>query len=148
MTRRKTIAEPAMPASVQKRRCAVYTRKSTDEGLEKEFNKGRIYPGEHRAIVPRALWNKVHALLQTSPRARAAQNRRHQTALLKGLIFGLDARSDFCHIEQCLANWAKPAVEQRPPGIPAVGNRVPLSMCRLLEGGCIEACHCGLHGLL
>jgi DNA invertase Pin-like site-specific DNA recombinase len=27
-----------MPASVQKRRCAVYTRKSTDEGLEKEFN--------------------------------------------------------------------------------------------------------------
>jgi type I restriction enzyme S subunit len=38
MTRRKTSAEPAMPASVQKRRCAVYTRKSTDEGLEKEFN--------------------------------------------------------------------------------------------------------------
>ena len=38
MTRRKTSAELAMPASVQKRRCAVYTRKSTDEGLEKEFN--------------------------------------------------------------------------------------------------------------
>ena len=38
MTRRKTSAEPVMPASVQKRRCAVYTRKSTDEGLEKEFN--------------------------------------------------------------------------------------------------------------
>jgi hypothetical protein len=35
----------------------------------------------------------VHALLQTSPRARAAQNRRHQTALLKGLIFGLDGRA-------------------------------------------------------
>ena len=55
--------------------------------------KGRIYPGEHQAIVPRALWNKVHALLQTSPRARVAQNRRHQTALLKGLIFGLDGRA-------------------------------------------------------
>jgi DNA invertase Pin-like site-specific DNA recombinase len=38
MTRRKTSAEPITPASVQKRRCAVYTRKSTDEGLEKEFN--------------------------------------------------------------------------------------------------------------
>ncbi len=38
MTHRKTIADPIMPASVQKRRCAVYTRKSTDEGLEKEFN--------------------------------------------------------------------------------------------------------------
>jgi DNA invertase Pin-like site-specific DNA recombinase len=56
-------------------------------------HKGRIYPGEHQAIVPRALWNKVHALLQTSPRARTAQNRRHQTALLKGLIFGLDGRA-------------------------------------------------------
>src|SRR5215218_1067770 len=27
-----------MPSSVKKLRCAVYTRKSTDEGLEKEFN--------------------------------------------------------------------------------------------------------------
>ena len=30
--------EPDMPATVRKRRCAVYTRKSTEEGLEKEFN--------------------------------------------------------------------------------------------------------------
>ena len=37
MTRRARI-EPAMPASTKKLRCAVYTRKSTDEGLEKEFN--------------------------------------------------------------------------------------------------------------
>jgi len=37
MSRRK-FADGAMPASVKKRRCAVYTRKSTDEGLEKEFN--------------------------------------------------------------------------------------------------------------
>ena len=34
MTRR----DAAMPAKVRKLRCAVYTRKSTDEGLEKEFN--------------------------------------------------------------------------------------------------------------
>ncbi len=27
-----------MPAKTRKLRCAVYTRKSTDEGLEKEFN--------------------------------------------------------------------------------------------------------------
>lgn len=30
--------EPDMPATIRKRRCAVYTRKSTEEGLEKEFN--------------------------------------------------------------------------------------------------------------
>jgi DNA invertase Pin-like site-specific DNA recombinase len=34
MTRR----DAASPAPIRKRRCAVYTRKSTDEGLEKEFN--------------------------------------------------------------------------------------------------------------
>ena len=37
MSRRK-LSDGAMPASVKKLRCAVYTRKSTDEGLEKEFN--------------------------------------------------------------------------------------------------------------
>ena len=37
MTRRASIA-PAMPSTTKKLRCAVYTRKSTDEGLEKEFN--------------------------------------------------------------------------------------------------------------
>ena len=34
MTRR----DPVSPTLTRKRRCAVYTRKSTDEGLEKEFN--------------------------------------------------------------------------------------------------------------
>lgn len=37
MSRRARI-DPDMPAGVKKLRCAVYTRKSTDEGLEKEFN--------------------------------------------------------------------------------------------------------------
>ncbi|WP_431266926.1 recombinase family protein [Dankookia sp. P2] len=37
MSRRK-LSDGAMPATVKKLRCAVYTRKSTDEGLEKEFN--------------------------------------------------------------------------------------------------------------
>ena len=37
MSRRK-LTDGAMPASVKKLRCAIYTRKSTDEGLDKEFN--------------------------------------------------------------------------------------------------------------
>lgn len=36
--RRKSTATDAMPAAVRKLRCAVYIRKSTEEGLEKEFN--------------------------------------------------------------------------------------------------------------
>jgi DNA invertase Pin-like site-specific DNA recombinase len=38
MSRHRLPADGVMPASVKKLRCAVYTRKSTDEGLDKEFN--------------------------------------------------------------------------------------------------------------
>ena len=38
-------------------------------------HKGTAYPGEHQAIVTRALWDKVHAVLQESPRKRAADTR-------------------------------------------------------------------------
>ncbi len=56
-------------------------------------HKGQVYPGLHEAIVPRELWDRAHAILQISPRARAAQNRQHTPALLKGLIYGLDGRA-------------------------------------------------------
>ncbi|MBR0670557.1 recombinase family protein [Neoroseomonas soli] len=56
-------------------------------------HKANIYRGEHQAIVPRDLWDRAHAILQVSPRSRAAQNRQHAPALLKGLIFGIDGRA-------------------------------------------------------
>jgi DNA invertase Pin-like site-specific DNA recombinase len=56
-------------------------------------HRGNVYPGEHTAIVSRALWDRVHALLQVSPRARAQANRPQSPALLKGLIFGADGRA-------------------------------------------------------
>ena len=51
-------------------------------------HKGESHPGEHEAIVSRALWDKVHATLQQSPRTRASNTRAQTPALLKGLIFG------------------------------------------------------------
>jgi DNA invertase Pin-like site-specific DNA recombinase len=54
-------------------------------------HKGQTYPGEHPGIVPRELWDQVHAILQTSPRLRTQP--RHAPALLKGLIFGTDGRA-------------------------------------------------------
>ena len=51
-------------------------------------HKGKSYPGEHAAIIARALWDKVHAILAESPRKRAAQTRAQTPALLKGLLFG------------------------------------------------------------
>ena len=56
-------------------------------------HKGNVYHGEHESIVPRDLWDRAHAILQVSPRKRAAQNRQHAPALLKGLIVGTDGRA-------------------------------------------------------
>ena len=56
-------------------------------------HKGTAYPGEHQAIIERALWDRVHAILRESPRARAAHTRAQTPALLKGLIFGPTGRA-------------------------------------------------------
>ena len=53
-------------------------------------HKGDSYPGEHDAIIDRAIWDKVHAVLTVSPRKRAARTRADTPALLKGLLYGPD----------------------------------------------------------
>jgi site-specific DNA recombinase len=56
-------------------------------------HQGKVYPGEHQAIVSQELWDRVHAVLQVSPRVRANQARTQSPALLKGMIFGPDGRA-------------------------------------------------------
>ena len=56
-------------------------------------HKGTAYPGEHEAIIPRRLWDMVHAILSEAPRVRANRNRAQTPALLKGLLFGPDGRA-------------------------------------------------------
>jgi DNA invertase Pin-like site-specific DNA recombinase len=58
--------------------------------LGEAVHKGQSYPGEHDAIIDRDTWHKVHAILQESPRKRAARTRADTPALLKGLLFGPD----------------------------------------------------------
>ncbi|SCW80752.1 Site-specific DNA recombinase [Sphingobium faniae] len=55
--------------------------------LGETVHKGTSYPGEHQAIVTPELWDQVHAILQESPRQRAANTRAQTPALLKGLMF-------------------------------------------------------------
>jgi site-specific DNA recombinase len=50
-------------------------------------HKGVAYTGEHAAIIDRALWDRVQAIIQESPRKRSAGSRARSPALLKGLIF-------------------------------------------------------------
>lgn len=56
-------------------------------------HKGTAYPGEHKAVISQSLWDKVHSILQESPRTRAAHTRAQAPALLKGLLFGPDGRA-------------------------------------------------------
>jgi site-specific DNA recombinase len=56
-------------------------------------HKGTSYPGEHQPIIDRPLWDRVHTILQDSPRKRAAHTRAQTPALLKGLIFGPTGRA-------------------------------------------------------
>lgn len=53
-------------------------------------HKGTSYPGEHEAIIDRALWDQVHHILKVSPRKRAGYARAQTPALLRGLLFGPD----------------------------------------------------------
>jgi site-specific DNA recombinase len=55
-------------------------------------HKGAVYPGEHEAVVDRATWDKVRAILAQKQHRRACQTRAATPALLKGLIFGPDDR--------------------------------------------------------
>ncbi|WP_207792060.1 recombinase family protein [Siccirubricoccus phaeus] len=72
---------------------ALYRLLNNATYLGEVTHKGKVYPGEHQAIVPQELWDRVHAILQESPRVRANQNRRQTLALLRGLIFGPDGRA-------------------------------------------------------
>lgn len=68
----------------------LYRMLSNRAYLGEAVHKGDSYPGEHDAIIPRETWDRVHAILQESPRKRAARTRAETPALLKGLLFGPD----------------------------------------------------------
>jgi len=53
-------------------------------------HKGESYSGEHDAIIDQETWERVHGILQESPRKRAMRTRAETPALLKGLLYGPD----------------------------------------------------------
>jgi len=55
-------------------------------------HKDAVYPGEHEAIVPRALWVRAHAILADGAPARSNRTRAQTPALLKGLLFTPSAK--------------------------------------------------------
>jgi len=61
--------------------------------IAEAVHKGVSYPGEHDAIIPQALWDKVHAATAKNARVRANRTRAQTPALLKGLIFDSTGRA-------------------------------------------------------
>jgi site-specific DNA recombinase len=51
------------------------------------FHKGNAYPGEHKAIIDRELWESVRARLAENHRARRHRTDTSEPSLLSGLIF-------------------------------------------------------------
>lgn len=62
----------------------LYRMLSNRAYLGEAVHKGDNYPGEHDAIIDNETWDRVHAILQESPRKRAARTRADTPALLKG----------------------------------------------------------------
>ena len=56
--------------------------------LGEAVHKGVSYPGEHKALIDQATWDKVHAILGEHTRPRVSGPRTESPALLKGLLFG------------------------------------------------------------
>ena len=53
-------------------------------------HKGTGYAGEHQRLIDQKTWDRVHSILQESPRLRANNTRTETPALLKGLLYGED----------------------------------------------------------
>jgi DNA invertase Pin-like site-specific DNA recombinase len=53
-------------------------------------HKGTGYAGEHQRLIDQKTWDRVHSILQESPRIRANNSRTETPALLKGLLYGED----------------------------------------------------------
>ena len=51
------------------------------------FHKGNSYPGEHKAIIDRELWESVRAKLAENHHARKHRTNTSEPSLLSGLIF-------------------------------------------------------------
>jgi len=53
-------------------------------------HKGTGYAGEHQRLIDQKTWDRVHSILQESPRLRANNTRAETPALLKALLYGPD----------------------------------------------------------
>ena len=66
---------------------AIYKILNNRVYLGESVHKGTSHPGEHAAIIDRATWDKVHAILAKNTVARSNRSRAQTAALLRGIMF-------------------------------------------------------------
>jgi len=66
---------------------AIYKILANRVYLGEAVHKGTSYPGEHEAIIDRATWDKVHAILAENTVAPSNATRAQTAALLRGIMF-------------------------------------------------------------
>ena len=64
---------------------AIYKILNNRVYLGEAMHKGTSHPGEHAAIIDRATWDKVHAILAENTVARSNHSRAQTPALLQGV---------------------------------------------------------------
>ena len=74
-------------------RAMLYTILHNRTYIGEAFHKGTAYPGEHKAIIDRKLWDQVKALLEQGSFGRRRRSSTLAPALLKGLIFGPNGKA-------------------------------------------------------
>ena len=69
-------------------RAMLYTILKNRTYVGEASHKGTAYPGEHKPIIDRKLWDQVQQILTRNPSSRGRPGASRTPALLKGLIFG------------------------------------------------------------
>ena len=64
----------------------LYRMLNNPKYLGKVSHKGKLYDGEHPALIEQATWDAVHAILERNTRTRATETRFTTPAMLKGII--------------------------------------------------------------
>lgn len=70
----------------------VYKMMGNQVYLGEIVHKDKVYPGQHKAIIDREVWDKARQINASNPHVRANSQRREMPAMLRGII-----RCDGCN---------------------------------------------------
>ena len=102
-------------------------------------HKGKVYPGQHAAIVDRDLWNRVQEKLAGRVKGRRPKKQSAHPSLLAGLVFDAGGQpmvaTHACKGARRYRYYVSRGLQHRHEEIEGSGMRIP---AREIEGAVIE----------